>query len=128
MPIVGFCLRRVVGDAIADLRFSDVQLRLKCPNNRYSVASLLTSPTRGAKKCAQWTQCQMSGCGFKNFGSLSNVGVQVIKFRFFVKCWGADYKISQYNIFGYQNLSVSRSIKVCVCKGLRSLCVFSNLV
>ena len=32
----------------------------------------------------------------------------------FVKCWGADYKISQYNIFGYQNLSVSRSIKVYV--------------
>ena len=31
-----------------------------------------------------------------------------------VKCWGADYKISQYNIFGYQNLSVSRSIKVYV--------------
>ena len=36
------------------------------------------------------------------------------KSRLFVKCWGADYKISQYNIFGYQNLSVSRSIKVYV--------------
>ena len=34
--------------------------------------------------------------------------------RLNVKCWGADYKISQYNIFGYQNLSVSRSIKVYV--------------
>ena len=40
--------RRVVGDAIADLRFREVQRRLKCPNNRYSVASLLTNPTRGA--------------------------------------------------------------------------------
>ena len=38
----------------------------------------------------------------------------VEKERLFVKCWGADYKISQYNIFGYQNLSVSRSIKVYV--------------
>ena len=37
-----------------------------------------------------------------------------IEMRLKVKCWGADYKISQYNIFGYQNLSVSRSIKVYV--------------
>ena len=50
------------------------------------------------------------------------------KKRLSVKCLGADYKISQYNIFGYQNLSVSRSIKVCVCEGLRSLYVLSNLV
>ena len=49
LPIAGFRLRRVVGDAIADLRFSEVQRMLKCPNNRYSVASLLTNPTRGAK-------------------------------------------------------------------------------
>ena len=41
--------RRVVGDAIADLRFSESNGgRLKCPNNRYSVAPLLTNPTRGA--------------------------------------------------------------------------------
>ena len=41
--------RRVVGDAIADVRFSESNGgRLKCPNNRYSVAPLLTNPTRGA--------------------------------------------------------------------------------
>ena len=48
LPIASFRLRRVVGDAIADLRFREVQRRLKCPNNRYSVAPLLTNPTRGA--------------------------------------------------------------------------------
>ena len=53
---------------------------------------------------------------------MSNVGVRVIKFRFFVKWWGADYKISQYNIFGYQNLSVSRSIKVYVFWSFQSFC------
>ena len=29
----------------------------------------------------------------------------------YVKCWGVEYKISQYNIFGYQNLFVNRNIK-----------------
>ena len=100
LPIAGFRLRRVVGDAIADLRFREVQRRLKCPNNRYSVASLLTNPTRGAKK----------------MGLKSNVGVRIVKFHntifwLNVKCWGVKYKISQYNIFEYQNLFISRNIK-----------------
>ena len=49
------------------------------------------------------------------------------KKRLSVKCWGANYKISQYNISqynicGYQNLSVSRSIKVYACEDLRNFC------
>ena len=42
------------------------------------------------------------------------------------KCWGADYKISQYNIFGYQNLSVSRSIKVYVFWSFQSFYTLQN--
>ena len=98
LSIAGVRLRRVVGDAIADLRFSEEAeadmseqslFRRSAPYKPYS-----------------WSE----------------------KKRLNVKCWGADYKISQYNIFGYQNLSVSRSIKVCVYENLRSLCVLSNLV
>ena len=47
-------------------------------------------------------------------GTITREAFTAIEMRLFVKCWGADYKISQYNIFGYQNLSVSRSIKVYV--------------
>ena len=32
-------------------------------------------------------------------------------FWLYVKCWGVEYKISQYNISGSQDLFVSRSIK-----------------
>ncbi len=41
---------------------------------------------------------------------MSNVGVWNIKWLY-VKCWGVEYKISQYNISGSQDLFVSRSIK-----------------
>ena len=46
--------------------------------------------------------------------TITRAAFTAIEMRLKVKCWGADYKISQYNIFGYQNLSVSRSIKVYV--------------
>ena len=95
---VVFFLRRVVGDAIADLRFSE-EVEAEMSEQSLFRRSAPYKPYSGSQKR-----------------------------RLKVKYRGADYKISQYNIFGYQNLSVSRSIKVCVCEGLRSLCVLSNLV
>ena len=75
--------------------------------NRRVVGS---NPTRGAKK----TQILSAFFVFHWLFSTP--------FRLFVKCWGVDYKISQYNIFGYQNLSVSRSIKVYVFWSFQSFC------
>lgn len=98
LPIAGFRLRRVVDDAIADLWFSE-EVEVEMSEQSLFRRFAPYKPYLGSQKK-----------------------------RLNVKCWGEDYKISQYNIFGYQNLSVSRNIKVCVCEGLRSLCVFSNLV
>ena len=68
LPIAGFRLRRVVGDAIADLRFSEEV------ETEMSEQSLF-------RRFAP----------YKPYSGSQKNGLKV-------KCWGADCKISQYNI------------------------------